>query len=163
QMPLGLLVALPVAVREPDTANLRPSAVFQGSHSQVKNETFRLIETEAAWKELWKQHRGTATDRRYTEPDLAFNIDFDTQYVVAIFAGKHHWCTVTPRQWGESVVIRFEARGHQVIGLTPGADFSPEEKRAWRKQAKQNEAAATYAFVVLPKPVRTVVIEQGTR
>jgi hypothetical protein len=161
---LSLLMVSPTVARELEATKLRPTAVFQGSHSQIKKETFRLIDTEAAWKELWKQHRGETTDRRHTEPDLALGIDFDTHCVVAVFTGNCDWCKVAPRQRGESVVIGFEACCYQIIGQPPvGTPVDPVEERARRKQGKQNKAAAPYAFVVLPRPIKTVVIEQDVR
>jgi hypothetical protein len=153
-----------VVAKELEATKLRPTAVFQGSHSQIKKETFRLIDTEAAWKELWKQHRGEATGRRYTEPELAFNIDFDTQYVVTIFTGKCDWCKVTPRQRGASIIIGYKAIGYQIIGRPPvGTPVDPEEERARRKWEKQSGAAAPYTFIVLPRPIKTVVIEQDVQ
>lgn len=163
-MSLGLLWALPVAAKPPEATKLHTTVVFRGTHSQIKKEAFRLVDTEAAWKELWKRHRGEPTDRRYTEPDLDFDIDFNTQYVVAVFTGNCDWCKVTPRRRGESVVIGFEACHYQIIGRPPfGTPIDPVEERARRKREKQGEAAAPYAFVVLPRPITTVVIEQDVR
>ena len=59
---------------------------------------------------------------------------------------------------GDEVAIRFLALGYQIEGRQPG----------WKTREphvdKAKEAAIMpYAFVVLPKPVKTVVIEKDIR
>lgn len=137
----------------------RPVAVFQGTHSRITKETFRLIRTPDAWKQVWEEHRGAPGKQRFTESDQALGIDFENHLVVAIFAGPCDWCDVTPRLRADTVVIGFWACVNQTEGRPLGAGGPPPDPAETAKE----KAQAPYAFVVLRKPVRTVVIEQDVR
>lgn len=153
-----------LAADGPREEKLSPPVVLSGTHSQIKKETFKLITTAADWKTAWEEHHGKYTDREFTERDQSLDIDFSTHYVAAIFTGHCDWCEVTPRRRGDTVVIGFEACAYRTEGRPIGADKpdAQAEARAEREHEKRR-AQAPYAFIVLPKPVRTVVIEQAVR
>jgi hypothetical protein len=137
----------------PKETKLKPTAVFAGSHSAIRYETFNVITKEEGWQRLWKEHRGAKHDPEFTETEQELDIDFDTHYVVAVFAGVD-WCEITPRLRGDVVVIGFRGVVNQTEGRLP--------QRSGHEEAK-DAAKAPYAFVVLPKPVKTVVIEEDVR
>jgi hypothetical protein len=140
---------------EPKETKLKPVAVFRGSHSAIKEETFEVVATEDEWKKLWEKHRGKERDSLFTETSQELSIDFETHYIVALFAGPSHWCIPRPKLRGDTVVIQYEHGFPQVIaGFQEG--WTDHEKAKW-------DAKCSYAFVVLPKPVKTVVIEEGVR
>jgi hypothetical protein len=141
---------------------LKPTAIYSGTHSQIRQERFELVPTKEAWGKLWEQHRGNKKDRRFSEESLDLEIDFESHYVVAIFLVGWDWCSVTPQQRGDTVVIGYEARIWQIEGRLPGK-LDKEMKKQIKHQKEWDNALAPYAFVVLPKPVKTVIIEQGKR
>jgi hypothetical protein len=108
----------------------------------------------AEGQELWKQHRGKEYDPPFTERLQELDVDFDTHYVVAVFTGPCTRCWITPRTRGADVVIGFGAEHLSTEGRPP--------ERTVDEKAKE-EAEAPYSFVVLPKPVKTVVIEKDVR
>ena len=162
---LMLASVIPVTFVDQDDApagkKFKPTAVFTGTHSQITKETIRLIATAEDWKPLWEAHRGNHDSREFTETDQQFDIDFESHYVVAIFTWNCDRCHVSPRLRDGSVVIGFEAVGYQIEGGPLGEGKAPTESEK-RESAKRN-AANPYAFVVLPKPVRTVIIEKAHR
>ncbi|MCI0699460.1 MAG: hypothetical protein L0241_00045 [Planctomycetia bacterium] len=135
---------------EPKETKLKPTLVFSGTHSAIRNETFNVIATKEGWEKLWKQHRGD--DFRFTESQQELNIDFETHYVVAIFTGCGELCWITPRQRGDVIAIGFDFEIFSTEGRPP--EQTEHEKTKER-------AASSYAFVVLPKPVKLVVIEKN--
>ncbi len=136
----------------------KPTFVFSGSHSAIDRETFAVVADEVAWKVLWVKHRGKLFDPQFTEHQQDVEIDFNTHYVVAIFSAQWDWCQVTPRKRGDEVVIGFRPIGYSTEGRLPGT----KDTRTEHEKAKE-AAIAPYAFVVLPKPVQTVVIEKDVR
>ena len=69
---------------------------------------------------------------------------------------------VTPRERDGNIVIGYEATVWQTEGRAPGK-LDKEMKKQLKKREAWEDALAPYAFVVLPKPVKTVVIEKGKR
>jgi hypothetical protein len=135
---------------------LKPTVVYRGSHSAILKEDFKVVTTQAAWERVEKQHRGEST--RFTETLQDLQVDYDTHYVVAVFAGGsgwRKWCKVTALARGEAIVLRVESGGCQtVVGYEEG--WSEEKKARWY-------STAPYVFVVLPRPVKTIVIEKDVR
>jgi hypothetical protein len=154
---VGLVISKP-----PTETKLKPVAVYSGTHSQIRNERFRLATTADAWKGLWELHRGNRDVRAYTEPELQLDIDFDTHYVVAMFSGSCDWCHVNTVRRGDTVVIWYKPCFWSTEGRQPGV-LSAKEKLAQEKEEQRQAALAPYVFVVLPKPVKTVVIEQNVQ
>jgi hypothetical protein len=149
------VLALASLAEEPKDKPLKPTAVFRGRHSAIHDEAFELIATEAQWEKLWEKHRGKEREPLFTETFQELNIDFDTHYVVALFTGPSHWCIPHPKLRGETVVIQYEHGFCQTAaGFQKG--WTEHEKAKWYAQCP-------YAFVVLPKPVKAVIIEEGVR
>jgi hypothetical protein len=149
---LGAL-ALASLADEPKETKLKPTTVFRGSHSDIRGEEFHVITTAKEWDKLWRKHRGDARDPLFTETSQSLEIDFETHYAVAIFTGSGERCSLTLRQRGDEVVIGF---GFEIFS-TEGR--SPDMPRTDHEKAK-DRAAAEYVFILLPKPVKTVVVEQ---
>ena len=157
---LGLLtlstLAFPSLANAPKETKLKPTLVFEGSHSAIQKTLFVVVTEEDGWKDLWKQHRGKGFDPPFTERFQDLGINFDTHYAVAVFIGSDSSLVVTPFARGDEVLIRFVAKGYQTEGRPA------EDKRTAHQKAK-DEAVADYCIVVLPKPIRTVVVEEDVR
>ena len=143
---------------EPKVTRIKPTVVLDGTHSAIRREKVVLVTGEVGWKDVWAEHRGKEHDPAFTEQNQTLSIDFDTHYVVAIFTGCDSGLVVTTFARGDDVLVRFVANGYQ----TEGRPLGSEDKRTAHQKAKE-AAVADYCFVVLPKPVKTIVIEQDVR
>lgn len=157
-----LALAFGVCAEEPKEPKIKGAIAFSGTHSQIRNERIELVSTKKEWDKLWEQHYGTPKGRRLLAESLELSVDFDTHYVVAVFSGECYWCDVTTRERKGFVVIGYEKTSIQTEGREPGAD-TKRAKKERELEKERADALAPYAFVVLPKPVRTVVIERGQR
>lgn len=153
---LGCVVACVLAIaslaEEPKDIRLKPTLTLTGSHSAILKDRFEVISNETDWKKLWKEHRGDVATRLFAEGDQTIDLDFDTHYVVAIFYGHSPTGTVTPRQRGDTIHVGFKNGYYQIAGGR--VDERPDTLKA------QETTTAHYAFIVLPKPVKAVVIER---
>lgn len=140
---------------EPKEKPFKPLLIISGSHSAVQKDQLEICTTEVEWDVVWEKHRGEG-EPRFTEKRQRLEIDFGTHYVVAVFTRDKQECAVTTFERGDEVLVRYDAYCPQIAGRVGG------KKRTKHQDAKE-EAVAAYAFVVLPKPVRTVVMEQGSR
>ena len=157
---LAAFLACAVMVAPQFEKPFKPTAVFDGTHSGIKKERFVQVLDAGAWKQLWNEHRGN--DAKYTETHQRFAIDFDTHYIVALFMGENgHWCEVKSRiRGGGEVVIGFHTSFPQTEGGPLGGGAPTAEEIA---EEKKSEAMRPYAFIVLPRTVRSVAIEQDAR
>jgi hypothetical protein len=159
-------LALAVHGEETKETRFKPTMVFTGTHSAIRYETYQLISTGVGWKELWEQHRGDENDRLFTESYQGIDINFETHYVVAIFIGGYpDGCEIIPLQSGDTIIIVSRGMFFQTEGRTPKTADDPlprtPDLRQVHNEAKAN-ALGSYAFVVLPKPVKTVVLADAT-
>jgi hypothetical protein len=152
-------LAFATLAEEPKPAKetkLKPTAMFRGSHSAIQLATargkFEVVSNEKDWKKLWKEHRGDEATRLFAESDQNCDIDFDTQYVVAVFYGSSPGGEVELRQRGDTALIGYRNTYYQTEG--GAADLRPDIRKA------QEATTSHYAFVILPKPVKTIVIEK---
>lgn len=155
---LAALFVCALTVAE-DAKPFKPTAVFRGTHSQIKKERFVQVLCADAWKELWEEHRGK--DARFTESEQELEVDFDTHYVIAIFTGSADWCSLVPRTRGNEVVLGFRGEGYQTEGGPLGRSKPPTPDEIERE--KKDAAKSPYAFVALPRTVASVAIEQNVQ
>ena len=160
----GVLCALAFASRaeepkEVKETKLKPTAMFQGSHSAIQlafpRGKFEVVANEKDWKKLWKEHRGNEATRLFAEGDQSCDIDFNTHYVVTVFYGSSPGGEVTLRQRGDTILVGYRNTYYQTEG--GAADTRPDIVKA------QEATTSHYAFVVLPKPIKTVVIEKDVQ
>lgn len=151
----GALASFTLAIRaeEPKETKLKPTVMLSGTHSAIRQERFEVITTQRKWEQLWKRHRGERVPH-FNESSQELSIDFQTHYVVAVFTGWSAWCGVTPRQRGDTILIGYRASIWQTEGRQP--------KQTAQEKARE-DALAPYSFVVLPKPVKAVIIEEDVR
>jgi hypothetical protein len=125
---------------------------LKGTHSAIRKEQSAVVSDPVKWKALWKQHLGEHDNPLYADFSEELDIDFQTHYVVSIFAGSSTNCVLVSRIRGDQVVIRYAEEVFSTEGRPPPR--TPE-------QELKNKATAPYTFVVLPKPIKTVVIEKA--
>lgn len=140
---------------EPKETKLKPTLLFTGSHSAILKDRFEVVSNEKDWKKLWQEHRGDAATRLFAEGSQSFEIDFDSHYLVAVFYGSSPYGEVTPRQRDGTYFIGYKNLYYQTA--VSEIDRRPDISKA------QEATTAQYAFIVLPKPVRTVVIERNVQ
>lgn len=128
----------------------KPLAAYSGNDSHVPKPLYERITYSTAWEEIWAKHLGTSKDDAYRP---LFEIDFDNYMVVAIFRGKQIQIrqleidSVT--EWkSDFTVIRFNELGYS-IGATG--------------KMPESEYKYPYAFVVIPKSNKTIILEEGVR
>jgi hypothetical protein len=125
----------------------RPLIVLNGGDSQVKHESFRRLSSEKEWDETWAEHLGTTTDDYYR---TGFDFDSQNLMVVAVFLGET--INVTGIEVSEilespnTITIRTIDRGYQTM-VQEGEEFPPPDR--------------PYAFILLPRSTKEVVIEEG--
>ena len=150
----GTFVACIVLVA-PVEKPFKPTAVFSGTHSQIKKPRSEVVEDAAAWRKLWSEHRGT--DRSFTETDQDFEVDFDTCQVVCVFCGS----MIRPRNMG-TVVVNDMIHVRYTIGAND-FQFRPEPDESLPAHDSKAEDIRGYMFVVVPKGKMPVVVEEHFR
>jgi hypothetical protein len=136
---------------------LQPTMVFRGTHSQIQKERFEQILTSDAWNKLWEEHRGSRS--RFTESEQSLEIDYGTHYAIAIFPGASAYVSVSAFEVEETVRIRYRRFSGGSEGGPIGGTRTPE----MNEEEEKYEARRPYAFIILPRPVRQVTIEQDVR
>ena len=118
--------------------------VLSGNNSSVSTRTYRRIESATEWKSTWLEHLGLEEDTIYR---TSMEIDLKRCDVIAIFEGEtFNSCGFkieSVREDGDTIALRFSNVGYQTAGPDGGAD-----------------RVSPYAFVVLPKSEKTVVLEE---
>ncbi len=121
-------------------------AVLSGNDSHISKKAFQRIESQQAWRKTWLAHLGLKADTIY-RPTLA--IDFDRCLVIAVFGGS------TTNSCG----YRVESVSQDKDGMH--LVFSEITYQTARAGGGEDHAAP-YAFIVLPKFTKQVVLEQVT-
>lgn len=152
----ALLVAAAAPARADDAAPapVKPLLVLSGADSRTAQPTFARATDEAAFAKLWLGHLGKTADDAFREQLPTIEIDFAKCMVVAVFAGTTTNCrglTIASVTDGpDAVTVRFEKLTYQTAGPLNGGP------------APVNHSTP-YAFVLLPKSQKAVVVEEGVR
>jgi hypothetical protein len=137
--------------READAS--RPVLVLTGADSHDRTG-FHRVATDAALQELWLRHLGKTEDDRYRGSGIpAIHVDFD-KYMVAVIVQVERRTSrgleiVSVREQDDAVVLRYRNLSYQTSG-PPGAGPPPVP------------VTGAYAFVVLPRSGKPLVIEEAT-
>ncbi len=134
-------------VVDPAGAELRPVMVWSDVDSKITEESFRCIRSPEEWGKLWKAHKvGADADKVYP---LCPVVDFEAYMIVALFRGKsiaRELAIESVRDEKDALRVRY--RPHAVsIFITEKTN-----PRAFDTQS--------YAFAVLPKSKKTIIIEE---
>jgi hypothetical protein len=124
----------------------KPLVAMSGADSHVRKSSYQRVTTPEDWTRIWASHLGTTTDDAY-RPLL--EVDFDRCLAVVIFRGEE----INVRgiqidsasETADSVVIRFTELGYQTAG-----------------ESNNKPPDRPYAFVIVPKSDKTVVLEQNS-
>jgi hypothetical protein len=126
--------------------NSKPLVVYSGSNSEVRKPLYSKITSKSDWDKVWAAHLGTSVDDAYRP---AFEVDFDKCAVIAILKGDQinvrgvEIANVIDN--GNSITVRFREVGYQ------SADES------------NHKPDKPFAFVVLPKTNKQIVLEEDTQ
>jgi hypothetical protein len=135
--------SLAPAAEKPNDAN-SALMVLTGNDSKIVKTAYQRVRSAAEWKRTWLGHLGLQSDTIYRP---AMEVDFNRCMVIAVFGGKYvNSCGYRIESVTEdknSIVIRFDDVSYQ----TAGADGSADR-------------VTPYAFVVLPKSEKPVVLEK---
>jgi hypothetical protein len=149
---VGLILVAPFVpfaeAADVDTSNTISSAltVLTGNDSRVSKLSYRRVGSAAEWKKTWLEHLGLKDDTIYR---TAMEVGFNRCMVIAIFGGKtFNNCGYQVESVGENkntIIVRFSNIGYQTAGPGGGAD-----------------RVSPYAFIVLPKSDKPIVLEETT-
>ena len=143
---LSLSIAASAAPKELPRAITKPLVAVSGSDSQVREPSCLRVTTEKDWRSVWARHLGTSTADSYR---ALFEVDFDCCLVIVIFRGERIQTRrleiESVSEIPESIVVRFNEPGYG-IALGTNESAPPPER--------------PYAFIVLPKTDKEIVIEE---
>lgn len=130
-----------------ESSNAAPLAVLSGGDSNIAEPQCLRITSDLAWAELWSRHLGTRVDDHYR---ARFEVDFSRCTVVAILLGDSiNTCGIEIHRVAEvhdSVTVRFDTLKYQTAG-----------------QDNHRPPDTPYAFVILPRTEKNIVVVRGVR
>jgi hypothetical protein len=147
----AFLSAAPVSAEELPR-KIKPVMVWTGTESKQTKESFARCCSQKDWEASWHKHKGRdeKTDRG-TCPE----VDFDSYMVIVIFHGEsyqNHGIDIKSVTEEKGCVrVRYRPSWYQVASV-PG---QAEDFKALETQ--------TYAFVVLPRSEKAIVMEEDVR
>lgn len=129
----------------PEGKQVKPAVILSGVGSNIKSPRYELIGTPDDLKRVWSNHLGTTTSDEYGS---VLQVDFDDHIVVVVFMGARvnvRGITVEPLiETADSMIIRFSELAYQTGG-----------------PANNNAPDRPYAFIVLPKAHKSIVLEEN--
>jgi hypothetical protein len=129
---------------------LKPVVVWTGTDSKQAKESFACCRSQAEWEASWNKHQGR--DEK-AEGQPCPQVDFDTHMVIVLFHGEssqnHGIDVVSVSEERECVRLRYRPSWYQVGVSREGAAGPP-----------RSHATQSYAFVVLPRSRKAVVLEE---
>lgn len=125
----------------------RALLVMSSNDSHIATQDFRRITSAEMWSKTWLEHLGLDGDTIYR---CFMEINYDRCMVVAVFGGnKTNLCGYevdSVQEQEERILVRFIDIDYQTAGPDGGAD-----------------QVTPYAFIVLPKSDKPIVLEETVR
>jgi hypothetical protein len=125
----------------------KPLVIFSGANSHVRKPLYSKITSQQEWDKIWVAHLGTSPDDAFR---AAFEIDFEKCLVVVIFRGD-----------------QINVRGIEVVSLREQPDITVLRfaKVTYQTANERNNKPPDkpFAFVVLPKNSKQIILEEGMR
>jgi hypothetical protein len=154
-----LLVVLPPSSEELPR-KLKPVVVWTGTDSKQAKMSFARCCSQKDWEATWHQHQSSeAKAKGQGCPE----VDFDSYMIVAIFNGKSFQKTgieiVTVTEEKNCLRVRYKPLWFQVGFIRPERGSGPA-KGETKTDAYETQS---YAFVVLPKSQKAIVLEEDVR
>ncbi len=147
-----LLVLAPASAAELPR-KLKPVVVWTGTDSKQAKMSFARYCSRKDWSATWHKHQ--STDRKGNKQRCP-EVDFDSHMVVAIFQGKSFQDTgievITVTDEKNCIRIRYKPMSFQVAYIEPPA-----------KGETDSYETQSYAFLVLPKSQKAIVLEEDVR
>ncbi len=126
---------------------LKPAVVWTDRDSQVAERSYKCLQSVEDWRKVWATHKGFTG--RGLEPPCP-EVNFDAYMVVALFQGKsaQDLGLIIDSVKDEPLAIRLRYHPNWYSVLRTG------------KEVKGQYATTNYAFVVLPKSKKSIIIEE---
>lgn len=146
---IGVLACFDAVAGEAPTTQGSPLAVLSGASSKVSEARYRRVISADEWRRVWLDHLGMNTDA-INRP--LFEVDFQRCMVLVIFGGKmvnvasERVDSVTETE--RAIVVRIDDVGYQTGGI--GGDDHADH-------------VTPFAFVVLPKSVKQIILENNVQ
>jgi hypothetical protein len=151
-----LLVVAPTWAEELPR-KVKPVLVWTGTDSKQAKMSFARCCSQKDWETTWHEHQSEAKAKSQSCPQG----DFDSYMVVAIFHGKSFQNTgieiVAVTEEKNCVRVRYRPLWYQVAFVRP-ATKGEVKSDEWLRSETQS-----YAFVVLPRSEKAIVLEEDVR
>ena len=122
----------------------RPIVVIAGADSHVHKPFYQRVTTSDALHAIWARHLGTSVDDAY-RPTM--EVDFDRYMVVAALLGD-----------------KVNVRGLEVHSVFDNAgSLTIRVERLSYQTGSKGDTRQPYAFIVLPKTGKRIVLEENTQ
>jgi hypothetical protein len=135
---------------------VKPVMFWTGGNSKQSKESFARCSTQKDWEAIWEKHHEW---EKYVGDRSCPDVDFDSYMIVAIFVGK-----------GRDMGVRFyevvEEKDCLRVRYKPieyQTGFNPNETDAEREKRERESETQSYAFVVLPRSTKCVVLEENAQ
>jgi hypothetical protein len=127
----------------------RPLLVLAGADSKVEKSAYYRVSSEESWQHIWLSHLGKTEADRFREHMPIVQIDFKKCMVIAIFKGaasnSRGLNIMSIDEHEDTVSLRFYDMSYQTAGGLAGGRVP----------------VTPYAFVVIPKSDKLVLIEEN--
>ena len=142
----------PRVENQAENAGAKPAVWWLGSDSKVETGRIELIADAARWEAVWKEHRGDRVEKNANGFETWPQVDFATQCVLAVFDGKgknsNGFFPAGIEDLGSHVRLRYDEGAFQTASFN-GPD--------------SGIATTSYGFMVFPRPVKTLVLEENVQ
>ncbi len=157
-MSVALLVVASAAQDQP--RQLKPILFWTGSDSHQTTQLFSRCDTEEEWSVIWRKHQ--SRDENYY-PRLCPTVDFEKYMVIAIFAGEVSSDVGLDLEGITDEKDFLRLRYREFTYQTASGNFSPNTKASDLKpEIRKKREYRCYAFVILPRSTKVVLLEEGT-
>lgn len=126
---------------------LKPVCVFTGANSQVMEEQFLRVSSQADWEETWHRHHGMSAQKAFEEMIDEFRVDFETHEVVAIFSGsgvnQRSLTVESMAEMEDRIHIQYDVWGYQTHG--------------------GSNPSSAFGFIVIPKSPKRITLDENVQ
>jgi hypothetical protein len=128
----------------------KPLVTTGGANTAIKKAFAERINTSDEWTHIWARHLGLPSD---DQSSVKMQVDFTRCTAVAMFLGKQiqvRGITIeSVQETSSSIVVRFRKVSYSIgrTGTTP----------------PPSEISYPYAFVILPKTAKEIILEEDLR
>jgi hypothetical protein len=147
-----------VGIEKDNFRKIQPTVVLTGVDSQQSREAFVRCDSTDAWQATWKAHRSEGFETS------CMDVDFQSHMVVAVYSPSSRISIVDVSENESSVRIRYRPYGNQIIFIPDADGKNVKVYQAGRGELDLSKPSLlSYAFIVIPKRNKVIVIEEDVR